>query len=398
MRTGTTHVILFPPEPEGMLAGAALRRQFGLDQDFQILGPSELARRVFGFAAEPGPRRIVVGDLAPSDSVQTLLVPALARLAEGGCRVRWIYGREEPASMLHTFADLIDLTYEEGAGGWRLVLPGREDTPFQKLAERIESEAPTDPWRIMLAALSTSWDWPRLYGASIRLAGLDAPGSDDLAWARGQVTEVERARRAVAAAPVRELDSALMAVVGDPTIRARVRLDVLRRVRTDVDAIAFAGGPGRLSVITTSEERDLSFLREAEGLLVELHRGLPLAGSISGVRAEFAWTPGKVPDAIVRLLGNGLPADGPASRRVGNAGRIHHPLDERIAKGLHGVPPADRSLLAEGLGASGTARPVPSGEEVAGVGAPIEVASLRNRLELVPSQDEAELEQEPPWR
>src|SRR5437867_13451624 len=109
MRALSGGAILFPPDLRGMLGAAALLRKLGPEHDLLTLEPHETARRLYGLSAEPVPRRVFVLDLVPTDSIDTLLVPALHRFVAAGVRVTWVYGSDEPSPLLQGLGDIITL-------------------------------------------------------------------------------------------------------------------------------------------------------------------------------------------------------------------------------------------------------------------------------------------------
>jgi hypothetical protein len=285
-------LVLAPADTSGFLAAAALRRRTPL-AEVRFLWSRELSRRLAAVADEEEPPRVVVVDLLPVDSVDTLLLPALTTLNERGVRTAWYYGREEAAPALLALSNLADVVYDEGVPAWRLVI-GDSDPDFAALAERVI--ASETAWRTVLKALTTSWDWGRIYAALDRLAALEAPGEKEVSWATAQLVESERAETLVAGAPVREVAETRVAVVSDPAIPARLRPEVFRSARPGVDAIAFAGST-RLIVVTTHEDGDLSFLKTVADD-PEL-----TSGRVGGQRADFVWRPGSLPRAVMEAFG-----------------------------------------------------------------------------------------------
>ncbi|MGH2820251.1 MAG: hypothetical protein ACRDJ5_06335 [Actinomycetota bacterium] len=345
MRSGIDDIILAPPDTSGFLGAAALRRRLP-GSDVAFLWPHELSRRVAALADEPNCPVTWVADLVPTDSVRSLLIPSLQRLVDRDVRAVWYYGRAEPAPALQALGDVVELHYEEGAGTWRLAR-GQEDEGFLALADDIEgtSGGTGAGWRLMLRALTTSWDWARIYGSLESLVVLRPTTVSDLAWARGQLAEAERAESLVVRAEVRDVDGVLLAVVTDPMIPARVRPETFQGLRGDVDALAFLGGPGRLVIVLERAGEPPGFLRilaEDPGLTV---------GSLAGPRTDVVWRPGTVPESVAGLFGRrdfeAIEDEPPA----GESARIAHAPDERIAKGLRParLDAGDRRAVLDGL-------------------------------------------------
>jgi hypothetical protein len=343
-------MILAPPDTGGLLAAAALRRQLGLDQDVQFLWGRELARRLSALADEPEPTAPVVVDLLPTDSVQSLVVPALERLDERGVQARWYYGLPEPAPALLALSELIDLVYEEGAHSWRLVLKEHRDANFLQLADAIEGESTEQgrAWRMVLRAITTSWDWTRIYESLASLASLESVSESESAWARSQLSEAERADALVRAAPTRSVQGTTVAVVSDPTIPARVRPEIFHSARPDADAIAFVAGPARVVFLTTHAGGHIAFLKD-----LEADERLTV-GSIGGPRVDVAWRPGPLPTTIASIVGAEAFEEAGTSPGAGAVARVSHHASERIAKGLDTaqLAPDDLSVIMKGLEAS----------------------------------------------
>jgi hypothetical protein len=345
MRSRSSQIILTPPDSSGLLAAAALRRRLA-GGDVALVWPHELSRRVAALADEPGAARTSVIDLVPTDSVQSLLIPSLRRLADQGLRAVWYYGRDEPAPALQALGDLVAVRYEEGAHTWRLACAER-DKEFRDYAEAIESGSDERGigWRLVLRALTTSWDWTRIYGSLDMLVELQTAVERDVAWAREQLAEAERAESLVARAEVRHVGGTSIAVITDYTIPARVRPEIFRELRGDVDALAFVGGPGRLVIVLGRAGESPVFLRKlsADPVLS--------IGSLAGPRIDVAWRPGRVPESVARLLGRRIFESIEAEVPVTESARITHTTDERIAKGLHAsrLDTGDREALLEGI-------------------------------------------------
>jgi len=346
-------IILFPPAVEGLLGAAAALRWVGREQDLQALAPHETARRLYGLAAEPQPRNVIMIDVVPTDSVDTLVLPAVQRLLGAGRTVSWYLGRGDGASP-DAPGPVPGLHLVRGEAGWHAICEETGDQQFALVAAAIlgleTADARCIAWREVLAAVSTSWDWTRLYASVRRLAALGEPDPAEMQWAAGQIGEVSQAGEAIRQAPVRTLAGARVAVVDDQTIAAKVRLDTLAGERPDVDAVAFVSGPGRLKVIATPSGKGLGFLDALDGLEEDIEDGVQLAGSIWEGAASLSWNPEAVPAPIGALVAPELfrstdPAD------IAAAGQISHDAGNRIAKGLDAasLAPEDRAILREGL-------------------------------------------------
>ncbi len=342
-------IVFAPPDAQGLLAAAALKRRLELATNgVKLLFPKDLSRRLAAVADEPGEPVPVVADLFPIDSLETLVVPALERFAGRGRAVRWLYGRAEPAPVLRQLAGLIELTYEEGAGAWRLIVGESRDDDFARLADSVQGASSDDGsgWRTVLEALETSWDWPRMYASIDALAELAAASPEDLEWASAQLGEVDEARGVVRSAPTSRAGDRNVAVILDPRVGAQVRPEALRSSRSDVDALVFPTGAARLIVVTTDPGGDLSWLEEqgikdSEELVV---------GSLATPRADVVWKPGKIPEPVCALVGDEA-CEQMANAEMGLEARIERPKDERIAKGLDlaRLDPADRAIVEQGL-------------------------------------------------
>ncbi|HEY8201931.1 MAG TPA: hypothetical protein VII47_11310, partial [Actinomycetota bacterium] len=227
-------------------------------------------------------------------------------------------------------------------------------------AEAIEarSEGPGATWRMVLEAVSSSWDWCRLYTAVTELAQLAAPGSEEQAWAAEQITEIDRGLAVLEQAPVHEAGGLRVAVLHDSALSARVRPEVLCGRRTDVDAVGFVAGRGRLRLMAATPQTDLRALEEVPGLVQSLQAGV-VSGSVSRARAEFSWYPGAVPPAPLSSLIDLALFDGAAP--VAEA-RISRPPSDRRAKGSDParLPPQDRKLISEALGSPCAGEPAGS--------------------------------------
>jgi hypothetical protein len=345
MRSGSNQIVLAPPDTSGLLAAAALRRR-SPGCDVRLLWPHELSRRVAALADESDAAPTSIVDVGPADSVHSLLIPSLQRLVDRGLRVVWYYGREEPAPALLALGDLVDLRYGEGTPTWRLVCADR-DGEFIALAEAIERESDEEGsgWRLVLRALTTSWDWTRIYGSLDMLVELRPAVEGEIVWGRAQLAEVGRAETLVAGAQVRDLAGAPVALITDHTIPSRVRPEIFRQLRRDVDALAFVGGPGRLVIVHRGAGESRAFLRmlsEDPALTV---------GSLTGPRTDVVWRPGSVPESVARLFGRKVFEDIEAEPPVAESARIAHAADERIAKGLHAsrLDAGDREALLDGI-------------------------------------------------
>jgi hypothetical protein len=354
MRAMSGGVILFPPDVQGMLGAGALIRMLGPEYDLLAVSPHEATRRLYGLSAEPVPRRVYVVDVVPTDSLDTLLVPALHRFVGSGAPATWIYGRLEPPTLLEGLGDIITLHVDEGREAWRIVVRMSGDQPYLKLADAIEAreEGPGMTWRMVLSAVASSWDWRRVYSAVTGLARLVVPEPGQRTWAVEQLNMVDRAMAALEKAPVRDCEGLKVAVVDDPEFSAKVRPEALQGVRTDVDAIAFIAGPGRLRVIAARQNADLSVLNASPGLLQLLQDGGAISGSITTPRAEFSWLPDEdVPAPICALLDLELFR---TARPVESA-RIERPFSERRAKGIDPsrLAPQDLQIIREALGGDG---------------------------------------------
>lgn len=345
MRSGINHVILAPPDTSGFLGAAALRRHLPRS-DVALVWGHEVSRRISALADEPNAALVHVADLVPTDSVQGLLVPSLQRLLERGLRAAWYYGRDEPAPVLRTLGDLVDLRYEEGVSTWRLVC-GDRDTAFIAFAEAIERESEDGGagWRLVLRALTTSWDWTRIYGSLDALADLRRATEDDVAWSRAQLAEAERAETLVARAEVADVAGVNIAIITDHTIPARVRPEIFRELRADVDGLAFPGGPGRLVIVLRRAGEPPQFLRtlsEDPALTI---------GSLAGRRTDVVWRPGSVPESVARFFARELFEAIDAEPSATESARITHTTEERIAKGLNmsRLDARDREALLDGV-------------------------------------------------
>jgi hypothetical protein len=350
-------VILFPPDVEGIIGAAALVRRLGPEYDLLAVSPHETTRRLYGLSGEPVPRQVHVVDVVPTDSLDSLLVPALHRFVAAGSPVTWVYGRSEPPDLLRGLGDLIRLQTADGREAWRIVAEAAGDRPFLAFADPISrGNGPGTDWRMLLSAVASSFDWRRVYSAVTGLARLLATEESEGAWAVEQLEAVERARACVRNAPVQECRDLHVAVCEDPGFTATVRPEAVHGVRTDVDAVAFVAGPGRLRVVATHPGADLSVLDDVPGLVDQLQDGSGISGSITAPRAEFSWQPdGDVPTPICALLDLDLFR----SARPPAAARIERPLSERRAKGIDRsrLAPADVDVIREALGGQPAAPP-----------------------------------------
>lgn len=357
MRAISRGVIVFPPDVQGILGAAALLRRLGPDHDLLAVAAHEAARRLYGLSGEPVPRQVHVVDLVPSDSVDTLLVPALHRFAASGARAVWYHGRPEAATVLHALGDTVTLRMsDDGTPTWRLVATEAGDDPFIALCEGIETaegtaKRPGTTWRMVLLAAASSWDWRRVYTAVTQLTRLAEPTADQRAWAVEQLGAVDRAFAALSEAPVAEMAGLSVAVLDDAALSASVRPELLRGGRSGIDAIACVAGPGRLRLVAATESTDLRCLQDVPGLCELLQEGSPLSGSITSERAELIWAPDDVPAPICALLdldhfGGAGPLD--------DGARIHRPLEDRRAKGTDPawLPVQDHPVIREALGTS----------------------------------------------
>jgi hypothetical protein len=363
MRTDCSRIALCPPDAEGMLAAAAVIRREDRACDIQFLAPHELSRRVFGLVDDPHLSDLMIIDLIPTDSLEGLLLPALEQLRKRGVRLRWLYGRMDPAPALLALSELADIVYEEGAGAWRLVCgdrAGGSPAPDHELSRFLQaiqtgSERPRSAWQGVLAALSTSWDWARIYECAGALSRCEPPAEEQKRWAYEQLVEVERAKNVVASVPVRRTGAASVAVVTDSTIPARVRPEVFRHLRPDADAIAFGAGPGRLTIVATRTGADVSSLPDLRELELDLDApGLSMSGTLSRPRVDLAWTPEATPASIKRLLGEPAMTEIRDRPEPGPVARVVRRPEERISKGLdlEALHPMDREVLRE-LGDAG---------------------------------------------
>lgn len=343
MRRGTEQLLIATPDVSGILALAALRRRFG-PQDYQFLRVNEVARRLSALAGEPSPSAPWVVDLVPTDSVETLLVPALHGLTRRGARATWVYGRaERPPKALNEIANCADLMVEPGTPSWKLVCR-RGDEDYCALSAEIQ-DASTErgsAWSEVLRALSSSWDWTRMYRAVNSLASLRTPDEETLTWARALLNDVERARAAAAEAPVRSPDGLRLAVVVDPLVGPRVRCDTIRDARDDVDGIVVTAGPGRLTVVATTPEAVSHLFEEFSELASQVAPG-PLV--------NLAWNPKDPPKGILKLLGQELHATMLESPPPRGFALIDHPDSQRVAKGMDAdaIPENDRAAIEEAL-------------------------------------------------
>ena len=353
MRAVSSGLVVFPPDLRGMLGAAALLRKLGSGHDLLALCPHEVARRLYGLSAEPELRQAYVVDLVPTDSVDTLLAPALERFAAAGVPVTWVDGDGELAALLApvpSVGDRVDLW--DGAGeSWRRVAERNGDGAFIELANTIEAQAEGSgaAWRSVLEAVASSWDWNRVYATVTALAGLGAPSAEEQAWAAEQAAEVDRVLAALKDAPVHEIAGLTVALLHEPALAARVRPEAAQGSRTDVDVIGFVSGPGRLHLVATTPQTDLCVLQEIPGLLGSLSEGV-VSGSITPSRAEFSWRPEvTLPAPLSTLMDAALAEQATA---VGEEARIVRPPSERMAKGTDPLrlAPQDRELIREVLG------------------------------------------------
>lgn len=342
MRKGTEHLFVAPADPDGALAIAALRRRFG-PHDFQFLRESEVARRLAGLATEPNPSAPWIVDLVPSDSVDTLLMPALAALERAGARASWVYGRrQQPPVAIEALRDHAELVVEPGTPSWQLLCRQGDDDFCELGAEiRDRSTERGSAWATVLDALASSWDWSRLYGSVLSLARLETPDEQTLQWARSHLETVYGVRAAVRDAPVKAVDGVRVAIAPDPLAGARVRAEALRDVRTDVDAVIVCAGPGRMSIVTSSPSAANALYGSFSGV----------ATATPGLVIDLAWSPGRTPPEIRAVLGDEACAAAAEAPPAGQAGRIEHPAAARIAKGIDpgAIPEADRPVIAKGL-------------------------------------------------
>lgn len=178
----------------------------------------------------------------------------------------------------------------------------------------------------MLRALSTSWDWARIYRGVDALAGLEMPRDDEARWAQEQLGLVDRTAKTIADAPVRTVGAARVATVTIRRSAAPVCVEGLAGVRDDVDAVAFLAGPGRLKVIATSPG-GLAFLDEVEGLKTDFEQHV-MAGCVTPGLAELTWTPGSVPTSAAVLVGEEA-VDRARAVEAGAVARIERPQKGR---------------------------------------------------------------------
>lgn len=370
-------IVVFPPDVPGMLAAAGLLRRLGPDHDLLALGPHEVARRLYGLSAEAELRPVYVVDLLPTDSVDTLLVPALDRFAEAGIPVTWVLGGGEPGELLDSLESRVVLWRDHG-DSWRLVAAAHGDAAFAELAGAIiaGTHEPGATWRTVLEAASSSWDWPRVYDAVTQLALLRVPSAEDQAWATEQMTDVRRTLAALGYAAVSEVAGLRVAVLDDSALSARVRPEVVQGRRTDVEAVGFVAGPGRLRLVATDPRTDLCVLQTIPGLTEGLEEGT-ISGSITTPRAELSWPPGiTAPAPIAALVDPNLFEQAPV---VDDDVRIVRPPSERRAKGTDPdrLPPQDRELIGEVLGS-----PVPPAGRETGGAAPADLHPPAHRTDV----------------
>lgn len=194
-------------------------------------------------------------------------------------------------------------------------------------------------------------------------------------------------------------------MVADPTVPARVRVEVLREQRHDVDALAFIAGPGRLHIVAAHPGRGLSFLNEVDGLVADIENGMQVAGSISSPRADLSWKPDETPSSMRALLGDDV-VGGSGSFHIGAEARIEHDPGQRIAKGLDSsrLASEDRQILHDALStepARGQTRDPDSVGASARVGSPASKPhqpALKNPLQLLPNHEPAQPPMEDPER
>lgn len=363
-------MIFAPVEPSGFLAAAALKRAHGSEQDVHLLSRHELARRIYGLTFNSALGKLTIVDLAPTDSVDTLLAPAIERLAKAGLGVRWYYQHPQPIPELETLRDRVRLIYTREQPVWGRVVEESGDQQFRGFMQKAEQEA----WRQYLVALATSWDWSRIYRAVDALSRLEAVPAAELAWSTRQLAEVDRARDAVATARSANLGSISVAIVDDLTIPARVRPAVLRDVRSEVDAVALFRGPTNLQLLWNRPDVDLAFLLELDGVPEAIEEGR-LEASVFRSHADVVWSGDPPPAVAELLLDTGALDDLSQAAAATQSSKVLHRDPDRIAKGLgRGLSSPDPLVVTQAVG----------GSEPPRYGDSDFPGSLRNLVELVP--------------
>ncbi len=234
----------------------------------------------------------------------------------------------------------------------------------------------------MLRALSTSWDWARIYRGVDALAGLEMPRDDEARWAQEQLGLVDRTAKTIADAPVRTVGAARVATVTIRRSAAPVCVEGLAGVRDDVDAVAFLAGPGRLKVIATSPG-GLAFLDEVEGLKTDFEQHV-MAGCVTPGLAELTWTPGSVPTSAAVLVGEEAVDRASSRGRCGGTDRAAPEGSKRLHPAR--LAPEDLASLREAL----RIEPGSGEDALEDTGADpspsptLQHTALRNALELLP--------------
>lgn len=381
MRNGARNVLLVPPDVPGYLAAAAWLRNGGMDGDVQIVAPHELSRRLLGLSTEPVKRQVTVVDLVPTDSIDSLLVPALTAFRDAGIPVRFLFGDRDLPEPPQAIRDLTEIRSEK-APSWRVVA-GSEDREYSALADALETGPMREEWIPYLKALGTSWDWPRIYGALRNLAALLPLSEEERQWSSHQMNEVQRCRSVVGTAPIRTIDDIRVAVVLEP-VAAHVRPEVLAGVRGEVDAVAFAGGPNRLVILGTLPDFDLCTIPQI-AQLTEADRDSQWTVQVADGRVELTWPPENRPPQVESLLGEALTGEMSGLNSPVPAAKVVHSIGQRGAKVLHRqeLHPLDMQRIRQAF--TGEAHEVDGNGAAAGQDERTVLApALQNRIEVVP--------------
>ena len=380
MRNGAQHILLVPPDVPGFLAAAAWLRNGGMDGDIQIVAPHELSRRLFGLSTEPVKRQVMVVDLVPTDSIDSLLVPALTTFRDAGMPVHFLYGDRDLPEPPQAIRELAEIRTEK-APSWRVVA-GSEDREYSALVDALERGPLREEWIPYLKALGTSWDWPRIYGALRKLAALSPLSDEEREWSSYQMNEVQRCRSVVGTAPIRTIDDIRVAVVLEP-VAAHVRPEVLAGVRGEVDAVAFAGGPNRLVILGTRPYFDLCTIPPIHSLTESADNSRWMVQVADG-RVELAWPGDDRPPHIEMLLGDALMREMSGLNSPVPSAMVVHPIDQRGAKGLRHqeLHPRDMHRIRQ---AFTDERPEgDGGNSVSQDDGTVLAPALQNSLEVVP--------------